>query len=167
MNGAAAVPANATNAIALYSLAAIQGNKRAQHDLAIQYNNGTIVPRDRIRAYQLFRLSGILTAKPYLDRLTLEMTSAELEDAERQVEEFRPQSFKNAFPQVIHTHLNLQGIVGRKGKQMALINGQSVEQGKSIEMIVAGFPVTIKCERIEKDSVSVSFEGGGALLRLK
>lgn len=166
MFGSAPVPFNATNAVALLSLAAIQGHKRAQHDLGIQYNVGNLVPRDRIRAYQLFRLSASVVDKIYIDKLILEMPTEEIEQAEKLVKEFRPKLFQEAFPEMIRAHLQLQGIAGAKEKLFAVINGRTLEEGKTAVIEVAALPVEIRCDRIGKRLVAVSFLGTKTVLQI-
>jgi hypothetical protein len=164
--GAAPVPRNVTNGLALLTLSAVQGHKSSQRDLAYIYYKGNIVPRNRIRAYQLFRLSGSPGDKYLIDRLILEMPTAEVEQAEAEAKAFKPRPFREAFIDLTRGTLQLQGIAGSKGKQLAIINGQSVEPGKTITIEVASIPVPIRCDTIEETSVVLSFLGVTAPLRV-
>ena len=167
MSGSAPVLANPSDAMDLYHLAAAQGHKRAQHDLAIQYYNGTIVPRNPSRAYQLFRLSDYITGKPYLDRLILEMSTAEVQQAETEVKAFKAKPFRQALSELVKSKLELQGIFSNGQKTLAIVNSRTVKPGGSFAMEVAGIPVMITCKEITRDSVRVTFPGGDVRLKLE
>jgi hypothetical protein len=162
------VPAHGTvtNGLALVTLAAVQGHKSSQRDLAYAFHNGKLVPRDRVRAYQLFRLSGSPGDKYLIDRMILEMPTAEVDQAEAEAKAFKPRPFREAFIELTRGTLQLQGIAGSKGKQFAIINGQTVEPGKTITIEVASIPVPIRCDTIDKSSVVLSFLGATALLQV-
>ena len=162
MSGSAGVKANPTNGIALITLAAVQGHKSSQRDLAYAFNKGKLVPYNRIRAYQLLRLSGSPGDKYMIDRMILEMPTAEVEQAEAEAKAFKPTPFREAFLQLTRGTLQLQGIAGysaSKGKQISVINGQTIEPGKTIIVQVASIPVPIRCVAIETRSVTVEFFG--------
>ena len=166
MSGAAAVPADSTKAINLFTLAAIQGHTRAQHDLAVQYLNGKIVPRNKIRAYQLFRLSDMLTGRHYLERLILEMTREEIEWAEKAVKQFKPVRFES-IPGIIRSQLKLQGVIGEKDKTSALINGRIVEVGSRFDIDLGGHALSVRCDWINIKGAHLSFDVGSVLLELR
>ena len=159
MSGSAGVKANPTNGMALITLAAVQGHKSAQRDLAYAFHTGKHVPHNRVRAYQLFRLAGSLGDKPQIDRMILEMPTAELEQAEAEAKAFKPTPFRAAFLELTRGTLQLQGIAGSNGKQFAVLNGQTIQPGKSITIEVASIPVSIRCVAIDKQSVKVEFLG--------
>ena len=159
MSGSAGVKANPTNGLALITLAAVQGHKSSQRDLAYAFHTGKLVPYNRIRAYQLFRLSGSTSDRYLIDRMILEMPTAEVEQAEAEARAFKPTPFRAAFLELTRGTLQLQGIAGSNGKQFAVLNGQTIEPGKTITVEVASIPVPIRCVAIDKRSVKLEFLG--------
>ena len=167
MSGFSVVRANRADAIALYGLAAAQGHNRAQHDLAIQYYNGTIVARNKMEAYRLFRLSGMLSGRVYLERLILEMSTTEIDQAEREVKAFTPKTFQTAFRELIESDLKLNGIIRTNKKSLALVNSQTVEEGQSFQINVATISVVVRCDQIAQNAVHLSFYGRTVVITLK
>jgi len=167
MSGSAPVAANVPNAIGLLTLAAAQGHKRSQEDLALLYFTGMIVPKNKVEAYKYFRINGQQTAKSSVDSLALELTSVEIQRAEKEVASFKPKSFPDAFADFTHERLELQGIIGSKEKRIAVINDKMLQQGKTAELEMAGLPVQLRCDRVDSRLAEVSFLGRKITLALK
>jgi hypothetical protein len=156
MFGQNAVKANSRAAVALYELLASMGEPRAQLELANQYNRGTIVPRNRAKAYQLYRLCGLVTSQPSLDLVILEIPTPEIEELERRVREFKPVSFEVALIQMLKSELTLDGILGSEGVKVASINGVVFGVGETNEVEAAGLTLKLQCKSIERDKVHVA-----------
>ncbi len=80
------VPQDYAEAARWYRQAAEQGHASAQHNLGAMYANGEGVPEDDIQAYAWISIAsaqGIEIAKNAKERLTGEMTRAEIAEAQK------------------------------------------------------------------------------------
>ncbi len=76
-----------------YRKAADQGHREAQFKLGIMYYHGTGIPQYYIRAHIWFNLAaaqGQQNAHYYRDRVAAKMNSAQIAEAQRLAEEWRP-----------------------------------------------------------------------------
>jgi TPR repeat protein len=90
-------PENPEEAALLYRHAAERGHGRAQGALGALYAEGAGVPKDRLQAYVWYALSarnkaGWEDAELAVASLQKVMTPEELDEAERQIAEFRPKT---------------------------------------------------------------------------
>jgi hypothetical protein len=150
------VVANHTNAFQLHRLAAVQGYQQSQYSVGMYYREGNIVPRNLVLAYKHLKLSNTGMAKEYLKQLVLQMSQDQITEAEKQVAQFRPIAFRQAFEDLVFDSIKLQGIFASGADRGALINGKSIRAGQQIPLTIAGLPATLKCESIRKDSVTLS-----------
>ncbi len=82
-------------AVRWYRLAAEQGYAKAQSSLGLMYANGRGVPRDYVQAHlwaNLAAAQGHELARINRDRLTKQMTAAQLAEAQRLAREWTPKS---------------------------------------------------------------------------
>jgi predicted aspartyl protease len=85
-------------AVKWYRLSAEQGFSAAQYNLALMYVQGLGVPLDYIRAYMLFDLAatqGVNEAQSYRDILAQQMTSSQIEEAQKIARECITRNYKN------------------------------------------------------------------------
>lgn len=79
-----------------YEAAAKQGHPSAQYNIGTMYEDGAGVPEDRVRAYMYYQLAiegGFpRLATGAIERLSSEMTPAEIKEATMMVRNFKPQS---------------------------------------------------------------------------
>jgi hypothetical protein len=151
------VKANHTNAFQLHRLAAAQGNQQSQYSVGMYYREGKIVPQNLILAYKHLKLSHTSMANEYLKQLVLQMSQDQIKEAEKQVGEFRPIAFRQAFEDLVFDSIKLQGVFGSGADRAALLNGKSIRAGQQIPLTIAGLPAILKCESIQKDTVTISF----------
>ena len=73
-------------------LAALQGNREAQYNLARMYTTGPATPRDYVLGYMWFNIAGaggLEKAAASLDPLEARMTPGQIARAQRMSREFR------------------------------------------------------------------------------
>ncbi len=87
------VPQDDTEAVRWYRLAADQGYAKAQSNLGLMYEYGEGVPQDDVQARMWLNLAaaqGDELARINRDRLTKQMTPAQLVEAQRLAREWKP-----------------------------------------------------------------------------
>ena len=85
------MPEDDIEAVRWYRLAAEQGNANAQFNLGTMYDTGEGVPEDDIEAYALFSIAaaqGIEKAKRRKERLSKNMTRAQIDEAQKLSREY-------------------------------------------------------------------------------
>ena len=107
-----------------------------------------------------------------LNELALKMSTAQVERAEMLAERFKAGLWEYPVTRIIadgDARLKLNGITIGANKSLALINGQAVAEGESINVHLKLRSLEVNCIKIEKDSVSFSIEGENQprTLRLK
>lgn len=153
-HGAAPVAQNVTNAIALYTLAANQGNLQSHYTLGLIHWKGKHVPQDRVKAYHHLRLSEKYTpSKMMLDRIILALPRNEIDQGELLAKNFKRSQFKDAFRAMIVQRLKLRGVTILPTYKGAWVNNFAIAEGKEFEIEVAGLPVKLLCEKVESNSV--------------
>jgi hypothetical protein len=168
LRGDGVVPKKPKWAIELYTLAAAQGYTRAMHYLGTHYKDGGIVKRDKVKAYQMFRLSEKeVMSKGYMNQLILEMSETEIHRGDELAAAFKSKPFKGAFDELVGASLHLDGVMAVSDEKIAVISGEMLEPGKEGQIEVAGIPVKIRCESISKDSAVITFNEQQKVLRLK
>jgi hypothetical protein len=70
-------------------------------------------------------------------------------------------------PPVLQLDLHLNGISGLAGKQLAIINGRSFEEGEEGDIISNGAHARIRCLEIKSDSAVVQIGAERRVLRLR
>lgn len=159
----------ADEAIKWATLAANQGDKQGQADLARIYLDGKWVKQDLVEAYKWGDLSAnnpslefiVFSGASVRDEATLKMNADQIAEARKRVAEFKPHKPKNSdLPEPAWVqHINLGGISGTPGHRLAIINGKTFETGDHVTLKIDGKSVTVNCLDIREASVSISIEG--------
>jgi len=87
------IPQDYTEAMKWLRAAAEQGHPLAQSKLGIMYEDGEGVPQDLVRAYMWFSLAaaqGSALEEAFLAELTKQMTPAQISEAQRLAQEWKP-----------------------------------------------------------------------------
>ena len=153
-------------------LAANQGNRAAQADLASVYLDGKLMPLDLAEAYKWGELatrgspidSATVTGRSRRDAAVLKMTPDQIEEARKRVASFVPHQLKKselpAAPAPVWLQqIKLKGIGGGPGNRFALINNQTFQKSDVSPIRVGTNTVTIRCVEIRDASVIVSIDG--------
>lgn len=151
------VKANVAAALELHQLAALQGHQRAHRHLAYAYMDGKGLAKDPVRAYRHFKLTGKdAMAEQYMKRLILEMSQAQIAEAEAQAEAFKPVPFKTAFETLALDSLKLEGITGPGNQRYALINGKPCNPSNPLKTTFASLPATFTCTALDQTSITLT-----------
>ena len=155
----------ASHGIQWLTLAANQGDKLAQADLAGLYLTGEFVKPDLIESYKWGDLAaqapGSINGKSIRDTAILKMSAAQIAEARKRVASFIPHvpaGFASPEPAWAR-EIKLSGLGGRKNRPLAIINNQIFAAGDSNVLEVAGNAVTVQCLQIRDKSVVVRIEG--------
>lgn len=151
-------------------LAANQGDKQAQADLADLYFEGRLVTTDLIEAYKWADLA-TQGATPYSaanisgrstrDAAILKMTAQELAEAKKRVANFRPRLLgKNELPEPAWVkQIKLTALVGPPNRRLALVGGTPFSNGETALVKIGGQSKKIRCLEIRDNSALVEIEG--------
>jgi len=150
-------------------LAAGQGNKLAQGDLAQLFLEGNLVQQDYVQAYKWGELAseksalspGNLNGIYIRDAATLKMNTAQIEEARRQIAAFSPQAPKptDIVEPAWVQDIRLASISGPPDDRLALINNRTFGPGDVINLKLGGQPVAIHCLEVRESSVVISIAG--------
>jgi hypothetical protein len=151
------------------TLAANQGDKRGQADLADIYLEGKVVKQDLIQAYKWGELAAkgtvidtaTITGRSTRDSAILKMSADQIAEAQKQVAAFTPHKpGKGELPEPAWVkQIKLSGISGPANRRLALINGTPFSLGETISVKVAGKTVKVHCLEIREESVLAEIEG--------
>jgi len=158
-------------------IAATNGYPQACYDMATVLREGYGVRKSLVEAYAWLKLyagtvPGSIVGRVHMNELALNMDTEALGRAEALAAEFKA---GNWHPPVARAtpegdpRLKLGGITFGGKRSLALINGKTLAEGESASLSVKPGTLTIKCLKIEKESVLISVEGEDSpcLLRLK
>ena len=158
-----------SNAIKWLTLAATQGDKLAQADLAGAYFSGQCVKSDLIEAYKWGDLavqgaplvSGSINGKSVCDAVVRKMSAAQIAEARRRVAAFIPHvPAGSGLPEPAWAKLiKLSGLCGANNRPLAVINNETFGVGDSNVLKVSGKAVTVQCLQILDKSAVVQIEG--------
>ena len=153
------------------TLAANQGDKQGQGDLAEVLLEGKLVKTDLIEAYKWGELSthggGVINipgvhGRTVRDSAILKMTAEQLAEAKQRVAEFKPhQSSKAEQPKPAAKlfAIKLSGISGGPTKRFATIGNKTFAPGERGTVKIDDQPVSIKCLEITDKTATISIEG--------
>ena len=158
-----------SHAMEWLSLAADQGDKLAQADLAGLYLNGQFVKQDLTESYKWGDLAaratafapGSINGKSIRDAAIRKMSAAQIEEAKRRVAAFiphRPAVSELGKPAWV-ADIKLSGLGGPKSRPLAIINNEVFAVGDSNVLHIAGKAVTVQCLQIQDKSVVIQIEG--------
>ena len=158
----------AEEAIKWATLAANQGDKQGQANLAQIYLEGKYVKQDLIEAYKWGDLSAnnpspeivVSPGHSFRDASILQMNADQIAEARRGVTAFVPQQLQKADlpdpPWV--KNVKLHGISGKSDHLFAIINDETFGKGDQIAMKIGDRRVTVHCLEIRETSVVLSLE---------
>jgi TPR repeat protein len=159
--GSIAVPANKTEGIRWLLIAANQGLGSAQLDIGNCYETGNGVKQDYIEAYKWYKLGtahNSTSAKIYLDRVILKLSSQQIEEGQKRAGIFVPNKTRIEPPTLLDK-IVLRGIAGPANHRLAIINNVTFETGESKEVKIDQRVVNVRCIEIRDKSVLVRVEG--------
>jgi hypothetical protein len=107
-------------------------------------------------------ISGSLGGRVELNQLALKMDTDALRRAEALAAEFKAGKWHAPVARAIpegDPRLKLGGITFGGNRSLALINGKTLAEGESASVSVKPGTLTIKCLKIEKESVLITVEG--------
>ena len=158
-----------SRAIGWLSLAANQGDKLAQADLAGLYLNGEFVKPDLIESYKWADLAaretplapGSINGRSIRDVAARKMSVAQIAEARSRVTAFIPHvpAGSELLKPAWLSEIKLSGLGGPKSRPLAIINNEIFAVGDSNVLNVAGKAVTVQCLQIQDKTVVVQIEG--------
>ncbi len=170
------VRANPAEGIRWTFRAATNFHGTACWDMAKALRQGLGTSTNLVAAYAWLKLfsetaEGSVLGRVEMNELALKMDTASLQQAMNLVAQFKAGNWQAPPARAIadgDPRLKLNGITFGT-QHFALINGKTLAEGESATIPVKPLALTLKCLRIEKDSVLISVEGEDQprLLRLK
>ena len=161
--------ATGADAMKWIALAANQGDKRGQADLADIYLEGKLVKQDLVEAYKWGELAAhgsmidtaAIAGRSCRDAAILKMNSDQIAEARKRVAAFVPHQLKKSdMPMPPDPdwakQLKLKGISGAPQRRLALINNQTFETGERSTLNLDGKRVLVRCVEIRESSVIIS-----------
>jgi hypothetical protein len=161
----------ADEAIKWMTLAANQGDKQGQANLADVCLEGKLVKQDLIEAYKWGALASkdspvdidiaTIVGRSTRDAAILKMNADQIAEAHKGVAAFVPhQPQKSELPEPAWVKkIKLNGISGTPAKRFATIGKQTFEKGEKRTVKIDGQPVIIQCLEITDSSATISIEG--------
>lgn len=159
----------ADEAIKWATLAANQGDKQGQANLAQIYLEGKWVKQDLIEAYKWGDLSTKNPSSEFIvfsgastrDAAILKMNADQIAEAHKRVAAFTPHKLgKDELPeQAWVKKIKLNGINGPDDKRLALIGNHTFEKGERKTVKIDGQSVVIQCLEITATTATISIEG--------
>ena len=159
----------ADEAIKWATLAANQGDKQGQANLAQIYLEGKFLKQDLIEAYKWGDLSAnnpsleiiVAPGASFRDAAILQMNAAQIAEARKRVAAFvshPPQKSDLPDPAWVQK-VKLRGISGKPDHRFAIINDETFAKGDQIAMKIGDRRATVHCLEIHEASVVISLEG--------
>ena len=150
-------------------LAANQGDKRGQVDMADVLLTGKLVKQDLIEAYKWSDLAAhgstdeaaIASCGSIRDAAVLKMSADQITEAKKRVADFKPQAPRKEewVAPVWDGQVKLTGLSGAPGHRLAILNGKTFAQGESGEVKANGKIIQVHCLEIRENSVVAEIEG--------
>jgi hypothetical protein len=160
------------------TLAANQGDKQGQADLAELYLYGQLVKQDYVEAYKWGELCvegltldyfATTSGRSMRDAAILKMNADQIAEARKRVAAFVPhQPQKTDLPEPAWVQkIKLNGINGTPDHRFALINNRTFEKGDQATVKIGDKPVAVHCLEIHESSVVISIDGIDGTRELK
>jgi hypothetical protein len=159
----------ADEAIKWATLAANQGDKQGQANLAQIYLEGKWVKQDFIEAYKWGDLSDknpsqefiVFSGRSFRDAAILKMNADQIAEAHKRVAAFTPHKpGKDELPEPAWVKkIKLNGISGPDDKRLAMIGNHTFEKGERGTVKIDGQSVVIQCLEITATTATISIEG--------
>ncbi len=151
------------------TLAANQGDKRGQADLASICLEGKLVKPDLVEAYKWgdFAAQGsmidtaTIAGRSIRDSAILKMTPDQISEAKKRVAAFTPHMpGKDELPEPSWVaQIKLSGLSGAVDRRLAIIGGTTFSQGETAPVKVSGKTIKVRCLEIREKSVLVEIDG--------
>jgi hypothetical protein len=151
------------------TLAANQGDKQGQANLAEIYLDGKLVKQDLIEAYKWGELADKTPGQDFIfftgastrDAAILKMNADQIAEARRRVAEFKPHiPLKSEVPAPAWVKkIKLNGISGGPNHRLATIGKATFESGERGTVKVGDKQVSIQCLEINDKTATISIEG--------
>jgi Sel1 repeat len=165
----AARAAMAEEALHWITLAANEGDKRGQADVADICLEGKLVKQDLVEAYKWGELASrgsmidvaTISGRGSRDAATLKMNADQIAEAQRRVAAFSPRQPKTSqMPEPGWVkQIKLNGISGTPERRLAIINGKTLQRGDQTSLKLGEKTVTVRCVDIRQSSVVISIGG--------
>jgi TPR repeat protein len=157
-------------AVKWITLAANQGDKQGQADLADLCLEGKLVKRDLIEAYKWGELASQGMPEFYIpadrprsirDAAILKMNADQIAEAHKRVAAFTPHKpGKDELPEPAWVKkIKLNGISGPDDKRLAMIGNHTFEKGERGTVNIDRQSVVIQCLEITATTATISIEG--------
>jgi hypothetical protein len=151
------------------TLAATQGDKQGEADMAQICLEGKLVKPDLIEAYKWGELAAENPSPEFIffsgastrNEAILKMNEDQIAEARRRVAAFKPHvPTESDLPTPFWVkNIKLNGISGGAGNRLAIINDMTFAKGDSLKIKVAGKLVAVHCLEIHDRSALVEIEG--------
>jgi hypothetical protein len=172
-----AVRPNHAEGIRWTFMAATNFHPQACRNMATALREGYGTRTNLVEAYAWLKLyagtsTGSTAGRGEMNRLALQMDTDSLGQAEALAAQFKAGKWHAPVARAIpegDSRLKLGGITFGGKNSLAVINGKTLSEGESAVVSVKPGRLTIKCLKIEKDSVLIRVDGEDAprLLHLK
>jgi TPR repeat protein len=153
--------------------AATNFNAKACQNMSKCYQNGIGVSVNLVEAYawlELYAEKDATLGRFWLNQLALQLDFQRIQEAQNKVIEFKDGHWPLISPRKIldgDPRLKLEGIMFGGKVPLASINGRSLAEGESADVLLKKDHLKIKCIQIQKDSVLILVEGEKESRRLQ
>ncbi|MEJ0090774.1 MAG: tetratricopeptide repeat protein [Limisphaerales bacterium] len=153
--------------------AATNLNTKAFLNMSKAFQNGIGVNTNLVVAYawlQLYAEREGIVGRVLLNQMALQLNSQSLQEAQIMAADFKNGHWPLISPRKIvegDPRLKLKGIIFGGEKALATINGRTMAEGESADILLKTGNLVIKCIQIQKDSVLILIEGENEPRRLQ
>jgi hypothetical protein len=148
-------------------IAATNHYPRACWNMSQALLQGIGTTNNPVAAYAWLKLysetsEGGITGRVQMNYLALKMTTDDLERAQNLATQFKSGHYEFPVVQLISegdSRLKLSGITISARMSLAVINGKTLSEGESTSIKLKAGNLSVKCLKIERNSVLVSIEG--------
>lgn len=167
------VSPNAAEGIQWTFQAATNLNTKALLNMSKAFQNGIGVSTNFVEAYawlQLYAEKNVIVGRVWLNQMALQLSSQSLQEAQNMAADFKSGHWPLISPRKIvegDPRLKLKGIIFGGEKALATINGRTMAEGESADILLKTGNLVIKCIQIQKDSVLILIQGENDPRRLQ
>jgi hypothetical protein len=161
------VKASPAEALSWTFRAATNHHANACWDMSKALQRGLGATTNLVETYAWLQLfaetpEGSIVGRVELNTLALKLDTAAIQRAQSLVAQFKAGNWQRpaalATPESL-TQLKLNGLTIGAKLSLAVINGKTVAEGESVQILFKPHPVLLKCLKIQEDSVQVAVEG--------
>ena len=159
------VPQNPTEGIRWTFDAATNRDAKACLNMSKALENGIGTSTNLVEAYAWLRLysdSDAIMGRVLLNQMAIKLDSQSLQEAQAQAAEFKSGHWPAISPRKIpdgDPRLKLEGIMFGGKVALATVNGKTLAEGESADILLKKDALKIKCVQIKQDSVLVLIDG--------